>query len=118
MDLRFHLMVAISHKIGFQLKLLPRMTYDQTISKARKLHLIFWKNAEQVSHVDTSDLRDWRLNKLEEAISQVSARLVSLGTRSDVATSSRYFKAVGQDTWHGTVGLHPHGTLCVSDVVV
>ena len=88
----FHLTAALPDKISLQLKLLPRMTYDQTIEKAHELHLIFRRNAEQVSHVDASDLRDWHIDRLEEAISQVSAQLASLGTCSDVAISSWCFQ--------------------------
>ena len=39
-ELCFHLTEALPDKIAFQLKLLPRMTYDQTIAKAHKLCLI------------------------------------------------------------------------------
>lgn len=43
------------------------------IAKACKLHVIFWRSAEQVIHLDTNDPRDQHLNRLEEALSKVSA---------------------------------------------
>ena len=70
-ELRFHLTTALPEKISFQLKLLPKLTYDQTIAKARELLLIFQRASEQVSQVDTRNpsLSDQRLEKLEEAVS-------------------------------------------------
>ena len=94
-ELRFHLTTALPEKISFQLKLLPKLTYDQTIAKARELRLIFQRASEQVSQVDTRNpsLSDQRLEKLEEAVSQVSAQLAAISSRCpDAAVSSRCFK--------------------------
>ena len=96
-ELRFHLSMALPEKISFQLKLMPKLTYDQTIAKARELRLIFQRAAEQqVSHVDTSNTRDQRLERLEEAISQVSAQLAAIGTRRPDAVASRRCFKCGQ----------------------
>ena len=91
MELRFHLTTALPEKISFQLKLLPKQTYQQTIAKARELRLIFNRAAESVSQVDINP-RDQRLEKLEEAIFQVSEQLAAMTTRRPEAAVSRCFK--------------------------
>ena len=63
----------LPQKISFQLKLLPKLTYDQTVAKAWELQLIFQRASEQVSQVDTRNpsLSEQCLEKLEEAVSRV-----------------------------------------------
>ena len=40
-ELRFHFMNTLPEKVAFQLKLLPKGTYTETISKAREFLLIY-----------------------------------------------------------------------------
>ena len=94
MELRFHLTTALPEKIAFQLKLLPRQTYHETIAKARELRLIFRRatDLEPVNQVDISP-SEQRLEKLEEAVFQVSEQLAAIGTRRPrAAANSRCFK--------------------------
>lgn len=86
-ELRFHLSNALPDKISFQLKLLPKQTYQETISKARELLLIYQRAAESVNQVHTSQGDD-RLNKLEEAVQQVSQQVAALSTHRPDATGS------------------------------
>ena len=91
-ELRFHLTRALPDKIAFQLKLLPKQDYLQTISKARELLLIYQRAANPVNQIHIS-LRDDRLTKLEEAVQQMAQQVAALGARrSDAASSSGCFR--------------------------
>ena len=79
-ELRFHLSSALPEKIAFQLKLSPKQDYRQTISKARELLLIYQRAADSVNQVHTSPGDD-RLDRLEEAVQQMSQQVAALGTR-------------------------------------
>ena len=57
-ELCIHLTAALPENISFQLKLLPKQTYDQTITKARELRLIFQRAVGPVSQVDVHSCRD------------------------------------------------------------
>ena len=97
--LRFHLTAALP-VISFQLKILPKQTYDQTIAKARELLFIFQRAADPVSKVDVHSCGDhvpnpgdYHLDKLELAITQVSEQLATMGTyRPDTRASGRCFE--------------------------
>ena len=118
MELRFHLTTALPEKIAFQLKLLPRQTYHQTIAKARELRLIFRQaiDLEPVNQVDISP-SEQRLEKLEEAVFQVSEQLASIGTRHPKQQSIAGVSNAGDlVTWHGIAGPCRHGTLSASGV--
>ena len=118
MELRFHLTTALPEKIAFQLKLLPRQTYHQTIAKARELRLIFRRaiDLEPVNQVDISP-SEQRLEKLEEAVFQVSEQLASIGTRRPKQQSIAGVSNAGDlVTWHGIAGPCRHGTLSASGV--
>ena len=86
-ELRYHLTSALPDKIAFQLKLLLKQDYRQTISKARELLLIYQLSTNSVSQINTSP-GDERLDRLEEAMQQVSQQLAALGTRRPGAASS------------------------------
>ena len=91
-ELRFHLTSALPEKTSFQLKLLPKQTYHQTIAKARELRLIFSRATEPVNQIEISS-SEQRLERLEEAVFQVSEQLAAMGTRRPkVAVNSRCFK--------------------------
>ena len=79
-ELRFHQSSALPEKIAFQLKLLPKQDYLQTISKARELLLIYQRAADSVYQVRTNSGDD-RLDRLEEAVQQMSQQVAALGTR-------------------------------------
>ena len=46
-ELRFHLMNSLPEKVAFQLKLSPKGTYAETISKAREISLIYSRADKQ-----------------------------------------------------------------------
>lgn len=77
--MRFHLINALLEKVAFQLKLLPKLEYGETIPKARELLLIYSWADNPVNQVVT-DRRDERLEHLEETVLQVSQLLAALGT--------------------------------------
>ena len=79
MELRFHLMSALPEKIAFQLKLLPKQSYHQTVAKARELRLIYRRATVPVSQIDLSP-SEQRLERLEEAVCQVLEQLAAMGT--------------------------------------
>ena len=79
MELRYHLMSALPDKIAFQLKLLPKQSYHQTVAKARELRLIYRRATVSVSQIDLSP-SEQRLERLEEAVCQVSKQLAAKGT--------------------------------------
>ena len=80
-ELRFHFVAALPEKISFQMKLLPKQTYDQTVAKARELWLIFCRQSESVNQIESAP-KDGRLDRLEEAILQVSEQLAVLATHA------------------------------------
>ena len=91
-ELRFHFVGALPEKIAFQMKLLPKQTYDQTVAKARELRLIFHRQSESVNQIESAP-KDGRLDRLEEAILQVSEQLAVLGKRrSEAAARPRCFR--------------------------
>ena len=92
-ELHFHLTTTLPEKIAFQLKLLPKVFYTLMIAKAQELRLIFQRAAEQqVSQVDSGCPRDQHLERLEEALFQVSAQLAAIDTRPESVASGQCFK--------------------------
>ena len=61
-ELRFHLTRTLPDKIAFQLKLLPKQDYLQTISKARELLLIYQRAADPVNQIHISP-RDYQTGR-------------------------------------------------------
>ena len=91
-ELRFHFISALLEKVAFQLKLLPKLEYGETIPKARELLLIYRRADNQVNQVEV-ERKEERLDRLEETILQVSQQLASLETsRPGVAGTRRCFK--------------------------
>ena len=93
-ELRYHLLNALPEKVALQLKLLPKVDYPETISKARELLLLFHQvdtPTIAVSQVQPRSSED-RLRGVEEALQQVSQQLASLSVRRDNVADSRCFK--------------------------
>jgi len=85
-ELRFHLINApLPEKISFQLKLLPKENYRETISKARELILIYHRanKTEQTNQLAPGPDID-HLDRLQEAVQQVSQQMAALGTSLSV----------------------------------
>ena len=51
-ELRFHLINALPEKVAFQIKLLPKLEYGDTIPKARELLLIYRRAENPVNQVE------------------------------------------------------------------
>ena len=80
-ELRFHLINALPEKILFQLKLLPKGNYRETISKAKELILLYHRTdkTEQTNQLVSSPDID-HLDRLEGAPQQMSEQMNTLGT--------------------------------------
>ena len=78
-ELQYHLINALPDKVSLQLKLLPQENYQQTISKARELLLIYGRSSgtEQANQVLVSPSNE-RLEKLEETLQHVTQQLATL----------------------------------------
>ena len=79
-ELCYHLLNALPDKVAFQLRLLPRVGYHETISRARELLLLFHRAdmpTTAVNHMVTS-YNENRLRGVEEAIQQMSVQPASL----------------------------------------
>ena len=89
-ELRFYLISALPERISFQLKLLPKVSYRETITKAKELCLMF-SRADQTKMEQASQLSGPtdRLNKLEEAVQQVSQQMAALGKNIDGGYNKR-----------------------------
>ena len=83
-ELRFYLISALPDRISFQLKLLPKVSYWETIAKAKELCLMF-SRADQTKMEQASQLSGPtdQLNKLEEAVQQVSEQMAALEKNID-----------------------------------
>ena len=92
-ELRYHLLNALPEKVALQLKLLPKVDYPETISKARELLLLFQRvdTPTVVNQVQPRSSED-RLRGVEEALQQVSQQLASLNVSHDKTSSNRCFK--------------------------
>ena len=78
-ELQYHLINALPEKVSLQLKLLSQENYQQTISKAWELLLIYSRSskAEQANQVLVSPDND-QLEKLEETLQHVTEQLATL----------------------------------------
>ena len=94
-ELRYHLLSALPEKVTLQLKLLPKVDYPETISKARELLLLFNRAdmpTASVNQVQTRSNED-RLKGVEEALQQVSQQLSALNVRPvDSVGGSKCFR--------------------------
>ena len=94
-ELRYHLLNSLPEKVTFQLKLLPKVGYSETIPKAREL-LLLYNRADMptatVNQIQTKSNED-RLKGVEEALQQVSQQLAALSVRHmDSVGGSKCFK--------------------------
>ena len=72
-------MSVLPEKVGFQLKLLPKGTYAQTIAKAMEVILIY-QRAEMthpISHVKEVQ-ESGRLDKMEETLRAMTEQLAAI----------------------------------------
>ena len=90
-ELQYHLINALPEKVSLQLKLLPQENYQNTISKARELLLIYGRptGTEQVNQVQVNPSNE-RLEKLEETLTLVTQQLAALRKPPDI-TQHRCF---------------------------
>ena len=79
-ELRFHLINALPEWVSFQLKLLPKGNYREIIAKAKELWLMYSHadKREQTNQLSTEPGQG-RLDKLEEAVQQVSEQMAMFG---------------------------------------
>lgn len=83
-EVKSHLLSTLSDKLSLHLKLLPEEGYTSTIAKATELLLIY-KHAEMReshTHINqpVTSTSDNRLNKLEEAVLQVTQQPTALSS--------------------------------------
>jgi len=86
-ELHFHLMNSLPERVAFQLKLLPKGTFVQTIAKAKELCLIYNRSdaaseAKEIHHVTEST----RLDQMEATLQSLSEQLLILNTRQNGLT--------------------------------
>ena len=83
-ELRFHLINSLPDKVAFKLKLAPKGSYAETISKARELLLIYSRNdrSDPVSLIqpESTTLHKDRLDRMEESLQQMTEQLAALKT--------------------------------------
>ena len=91
-ELRFYLINSLPEQISLQMKLQPKVTYAETIAKARELRLIYdrTKENEQINQVQSKQDDD-RLHKLEEIIQAMSEQLMALSTHKAASGANRCF---------------------------
>ena len=81
---RFHLINSLPDKVAFQLKLSPKGSYAETISKVRQLLLIYSRNdrSDPVSLVqpESTTLCKDHLDCMEESLQQMTEQLAALKT--------------------------------------
>ena len=88
-------MNALPEKVSFQLKVLSAEGYIETIAKATELLLIYQRTESRDSLAQIrqpTTTQDDRLNKLEEAVLQVSQQLTALSIPSRRPEPARCFK--------------------------
>ena len=81
-ELRYHLINSLPERIAFQLKLLPKVNFVETISKARELCLIYSRTniAESVNQIQHTE-ETTRLDQMEATVQHLSEQLLALNTR-------------------------------------
>ena len=86
-ELRFHLMNSLPEKVAFQLKVSPKGTYAETISKAREMLLIYSRadRHHPISQIQSESkaLHQDRLDRMEESLQQMTEQLAALRTCRD-----------------------------------
>ena len=92
-ELRFHLINALPERVSFQLKLSPKGSYRETIAKAKELWLIYSRKdkIEQTNQLDTT-CGNKRLDKMEEALQQITEQMAVMGRQQRVAPRNPSYK--------------------------
>ena len=87
-ELRFHLINSLPERVSLQLKVQPKVSYAETIAKARELCLIYERTEgpECINQVQSKQ-EDTRLQKLEETIQTISEQLTALNTSTRKSNS-------------------------------
>ena len=79
-ELQFYLTNSLPEEVSLQLKLQPKVSYVETIAKARELRLIYDRTKNNgLVHQVQSKQDDDQLQKLEETIQAMSEQLTVLG---------------------------------------
>ena len=80
-ELRYHLINSLPERIAFQLKLLPKTNFVETIAKARELCLIYSRTntSESVNQIQ-HDKEATRLDQMEATLQSLSEQLLALNT--------------------------------------
>ena len=81
-ELRYHLINSLPERIAFQLKLLPKVNFVETIAKARELCLIYSRTntSESVNQIQHNK-ESTRLDQMEATLQSLSEQLLALNTR-------------------------------------
>lgn len=81
-ELRYHLINSLPERIALQLKLLPKVNFVETISKARELCLIYSRTntTESVNPIHHTE-ENTRLDQMEATLQNLSEHLMALNTR-------------------------------------
>ena len=92
-ELRFYLMSALPEKVAFQLKLLPKGTYAETIAKAREVILIYQRAElpQPVSHVKEVQ-ESSRLDKMEDTLKVMTEQLAAIRVNQASPRTKHCFK--------------------------
>ena len=82
-ELRYHLINSLPEQVSLQLKLQPKVNYALTIAKARELRLIYSRAeaSQSLNQLQTVGNGEGRLQKLEEAVQNVTEQLTALRTQ-------------------------------------
>ena len=81
-ELRYHLINSLPERIALQLKLLPKVNFVETISKARELFLIYSRTntTESVNPILHTEVAI-RLDRVEATLQNLSEHLLALNTQ-------------------------------------
>ena len=92
-ELRFHLTNALPERVSFQLNLSPKGSYHETIVKAKEVWLMYSRKdkIEQNNQLDTT-CGNKRLNKMEEALQQITEQMAVMGRQQRVALRNPSYK--------------------------
>ena len=77
-------MNSLPEKVAFQLKLLPKGSLAETISKAREILLIYSQvKTDPVSLIQPTEQQEGRLDHVEESLQQMIELLAALRTHQN-----------------------------------
>ena len=80
-ELRYHLINSLPERIAFQLKLLPKVNFVETIAKAREFCLIYSRTntSESVNQIQHNK-ESTHLDQMEATLQSLSEQLLALNT--------------------------------------